>query len=78
MGGDRAANLKSFTRSKPAAKPPTCAHTATPPPDVGGEPRVAEEPADKTGNLVLAHRQMDQALGWVTQDLPLMFGDVLV
>ncbi len=47
----------------------THAHYHATPPAVGGEQRVAEEPADKTGHLVLAHRQMDQAVGSVTESL---------
>ncbi len=36
---------------------------------VGREPRMPEKPADKTGNFVLAHRQIDQTVVRVTESL---------
>src|SRR5205085_7711907 len=38
---------------------------------IGCERRVLEETADKTGHLVLAHCQIDQTVGWVTEGLPI-------
>jgi hypothetical protein len=34
---------------------------------VGCEHRVLEEPAGKTGHLILAHGQIDQTVSWVTE-----------
>src|SRR5689334_295850 len=44
-------------------------HYGAAPPDVGAELWVPEEPADKAGHLVLTYRQMNKAIGRVTNSL---------